>query len=75
MARRGGAGKPVVDRLAQTFARNRRDGDAGGFPRIELAQKTKKICRRLREILARTETATCPSQDNGPNGVILGDAF
>ncbi len=52
IARRGGADKAVVDGLAQTFARNRRDRDAGRLPRIELAQKTKKICRRLREIAA-----------------------
>ena len=50
---RGGAGKPVVDRLAQPFVRDRRDCDAGGLSRVKLTQKNEEICRCLREIPVR----------------------
>ena len=55
LSRSGGARQPVVDRLAQTFKRDRRDRDAIEAKCVELVQKVEKIRRCFREIAACRE--------------------
>src|SRR5271163_1552143 len=57
LTRRGGAPQPVVDRLAKTLARDRRDRDPSQSQSVEFAQESEKVGRRLVEILRRRKVA------------------
>src|SRR5437868_3269991 len=55
--RRGGAGEPVVDRLAEAMMRDRRNRNRLGARGIELMQHAEQIGRGLDKIAAGREIA------------------
>ena len=50
VARRGGAGEPVVDRFAEAGIRDRLDGDGFGAAAVETLQEGEEIGRSLAQI-------------------------
>ena len=50
----GGAGKPIIDRLAEAFVRDRHDGEPRAR-RVEYAQMREQVRRRLDQVTGRRE--------------------